>query len=100
MTTEADGAAGVRAWIEGVKPEHRAIVERMDAIIEEVIPKVHRGIKWRKASQPLGIPFYGTQEQGWIVAMWSFKDRVGIGFIAGTETGSRAANIENGRALE
>lgn len=82
--TEKDGVAGVRAWIAGVKPEHRAIVERMDALIEEIIPGVHRVIKWRKPSQPLGIPFYGTEDQGWIVAMWSFKDRIGIGFIAGT----------------
>lgn len=83
--TEKDGPAGVRAWIAGVKPEHRRIVERMDVLIEEVIPDVHRGIKWRKPSQPLGIPFYGTETQGWIVAMWSFKDRIGIGFIAGSE---------------
>lgn len=82
---ETDGAIGVRAWIDNVKPEHRSIVARTDALIDELIPDVHRGIKWRKASQPLGIPFYGTAEQGWIVAMWSFKDKVGIGFIAGTE---------------
>jgi len=82
---ESDGNAGVRAWIASVKPEHQAIVERMDALIEEVIPGILRGIKWRKPSQPNGIPFYGTTEQGWIVAMWSFKDRIGIGFISGTE---------------
>ena len=83
--TDTDGLEGVKAWINGVKPEHRGIVERVDALIEEMIPNVQRGIKWRKASQPLGIPFYGTKEQGWVVAMWSFKDKVGIGFFAGTE---------------
>ncbi|MEO4046963.1 DUF1801 domain-containing protein [Pseudomonas sp. CAU 1711] len=85
MSDERDGAAGVQAWIAGVKPEHRPIVERMDGLIEEIVPNVRRGIKWRKPSQPLGIPFYGTPDQGWIVAIWSFKDKVGIGFIAGTE---------------
>ena len=30
------------------------------------------------------MPFYGLPDQGWIVAMWSFKDCVGVGFIAGT----------------
>ena len=80
-----DGAAGVAAWIAGVKNEHRAMAERMDALIDDAVPDVHRAIKWRKPSQPLGIPFYGTTDQGWIVAMWSFKNALGIGFIAGSE---------------
>jgi hypothetical protein len=80
----ADGAAGVRAWIVGVKLEHRSLVNRIDALIGEVIPDIRRAIKWRKPSQPLGVPFYGLPGQGWIAAMWSFKDRVGLGFIAGT----------------
>lgn len=81
----ADGPDGAKARIEGVKPEQQGIVKRVDALIEEIIPGVQRGIKWRKASQPLGIPFYGTKEQGWLVAMWSFKECVGVGFFAGTE---------------
>ena len=82
--SDADGAAGVRAWIAGVKPEHRSLVKRIDALISEMIPSVRRAIKWRKPSQTLGVPFYGLPGHGWIVAMWSFKDRVGVGFIAGT----------------
>jgi hypothetical protein len=35
-------------------------------------------------AQPLGVPFYGLPDQGWIVAMWSFKNSLGVGFIAGT----------------
>ena len=83
-STHEDGAMGVRAWIAGVKPEHRSLVKRIDALISEMIPGVRRAIKWRKPSQPLGVPFYGLPGHGWIVAMWSFKDRVGVGFIAGT----------------
>lgn len=75
---------GVRAWLGGVVPEQRALVARIDAIIEEELPDVHRAIKWRKPSQPLGIPFYGLSGQGWVAAMWSFKDRVGVGFFAGS----------------
>jgi len=80
-----EGPDAVYAWIAGIKEEHRNIAKRMDELIDELIPDVHRDIKWRKPTQPLGIPFYGTVEQGWIVAMWSFKDKIGIGFIAGTE---------------
>jgi hypothetical protein len=81
---QADGAAGVQAWIDGVKPEHRLLAKRVDALIVKTIPGVRRAIKWRKPSQPLGVPFYGLPDQGWIVAMWSFKDSLGVGFIAGT----------------
>jgi hypothetical protein len=79
-----DGAASVRAWIAGVKQEHKSLVKRIDDLITEHIPGVRRTIKWRKPSQPLGVPFYGLPDQGWIVAMWSFKESVGVGFFAGT----------------
>ena len=79
-----NGDAGVQAWLDGVKPEHQGLVKRVDALIREMIPEVRCTIKWRKPSQPLGVPFYGTPGKGWVVAMWSFKDRVGVGFIAGT----------------
>jgi hypothetical protein len=84
VQNHGDGTAGVQAWIEGVKPEHRSLVRRIDALVDEMIPGVRRTIKWRKPSQPLGVPFYGVPDQGWIMAMWSFEDRVGVGFIAGT----------------
>lgn len=76
--------AGVDAWIERVKPEHQSIVKRVDKIIRATIPNVQCTIKWRKPSQPLGVPFYGLEGRGWIVALWSFKEKFGIGFIAGT----------------
>ena len=84
-----DGPAGVRAWIAGVKAEHRPLVKRIDALIAEQVPGVKRAVKWRKPSQPLGVPFYGLPEQGWIVAMWSFKDRVAVGFFAGSRLDSQ-----------
>ncbi|MGK4568521.1 DUF1801 domain-containing protein [Flavobacterium sp. 3HN19-14] len=48
------------------------------------IPEIVCKTKWHKPSQPLGVPFYGLSEKGWMFAMWSFKDSVGVGFIAGT----------------
>ena len=84
MSNETDSVQGVQAWIDGVKPEHSALARRIDALISEIIPDVRCAIKWRKPSQPLGIPFYGLPGHGWIVAMWSFKDRLGVGFFAGT----------------
>jgi hypothetical protein len=79
-----DGAAGVRAWIAAVKAEHRPVAKRVDTLIAEQVPGMRRAIKWRKPSQPLGVPFYGLPDRGWIVALWSFKDRVTVGFFAGS----------------
>lgn len=84
MTEPLDGDAGVRAWIDGVKPAHRGMVARIDALIGAVIPKVRRAIKWRKPTQPLGVPVYGLPGKGWMVLMWSFKNHVSVGFVAGT----------------
>ena len=79
-----DGEESVQAWIDGVRPEHRFLVMRVDALIKEIIPDIRCISKWHKPSQPLGVPFYGMSNKGWMIAMWSFKDRVGVGFIAGT----------------
>lgn len=79
-----EGEKSVQAWIDEVKPEHSSLVIRVDNLIKEVIPNIQCTTKWHKPSQPLGIPFYGIPDKGWIVAMWSFKDKLGIGFISGT----------------
>lgn len=78
------GEQSVQAWIDGVKPEHISIVSRIDKLIKEIIPEIRCTTKWHKPSQPLGVPFYGLPDKGWMIALWSFKDCVGVGFIAGT----------------
>ncbi|MCA1819716.1 MAG: DUF1801 domain-containing protein [Halobacteriales archaeon] len=80
---KAEGEAAVKAWIASVKPEHRPLVQRIDALIGKTIPGIQRHTKWRKPSNPLGTPFYGRPGQGWIVALWSFKEYVSVGFFAG-----------------
>jgi len=79
-----EGIKTVQTWIDGVKPEHSLIVIRVDALIRELFPDIISSTKWHKPSQPLGVPFYGLADKGWMFAMWSFKDSVGEGFIAGT----------------
>ena len=79
-----NGVESVKAWIDGVKPEQRSIAIRIDFLIREIIPDIQCTTKWHKPSQLLGVPFYGLPDKGWMIAMWSFKDRLGVGFIAGT----------------
>lgn len=79
-----DGKESVQAWINGVKPEHSFIAMRVDALIREIHPDILCDTKWHKPSQPLGVPFYGLADKGWMFALWSFKDSFSVGFIAGT----------------
>ena len=74
----------VKAWIDGIKPEHSNMAHRVDSVIKELIPKIQYTTKWHKPSQPLGVPFYGLADKGWMIAMWSFKKEFSVGFIAET----------------
>lgn len=74
----------VQAWINGIQPEHGVMAQKVDLLIKEVIPEIHFTTKWHKPSQPLGVPFYGIIDKGWMIAMWSFKNEFSVGFIAGT----------------
>jgi hypothetical protein len=74
---KAEGDGAVKAWIAGIKPEHREIANRFDALAAEMLPGVRRAVKW-------SAPFYGLPGQGWVATLASFKDYVSIGFFAGT----------------
>lgn len=73
---KADGHGAVKTWIASVKPEHRAIVERIDDIVADVVPDVRYAIKW-------STPMFGREGIGWFAAMASFKEHVGINFFNG-----------------
>lgn len=85
MSSDPNGAAGVRAWLAGIKnPDHKRVFKRVDALIGKHLKGVVRAVKWRKPSNPLGVPFYGLKGQGWLIALWSFKETVAIGFVSGS----------------
>ncbi|MCB0804933.1 MAG: DUF1801 domain-containing protein [Bacteroidales bacterium] len=79
-----NGEKSIQAWLDGIKPEQRLLTLRVDNLIRSLIPNITGTTKWHKPSQPLGVPFYGIHGKGWIVAMWSFKEKLGIGFFAGS----------------
>lgn len=75
---KAEGDAAVRGWMQGVKPEHRALVERLDALIAEVVPDVKRAVKW-------SMPMYGREGKGYFAHVGAFKEHVRLGFFVGAE---------------
>lgn len=80
---DPDGRAGVKAWLDGVPTEQRRLARRIDALIRATTPGAVSGIKYRKPSAPLGVPFYGLPETGWITFVNSLKGRLRITFYAG-----------------
>src|SRR5688572_15837682 len=56
---KAEGDDAVKAWLDGVKPEHQEMVRKLDALIGRELPGVRRAIKW-------SMPLYGLPGQGWI----------------------------------
>lgn len=79
----SDGRPAVEAWLDHVKPEHQRVVRRIDALILKTIPDVVCAVKYRKPTNPLGVPFYGRTGQGWIVGLNALKAQVRLAFFAG-----------------
>jgi hypothetical protein len=81
---KADGRPAVDAWLDRVKPEHQPLVRRLDQLILEAMPDAVCAVKFRKPTNPWGVPFYGLPGQGWIVSVNSFKAHVKLMFFAGS----------------
>jgi hypothetical protein len=79
----ADGRPAVEAWLKHAKPEHQVIARRLDVLIFEAVPDAITAVKFRKPSNPLGVPFYGIPGKGWIVSVNSLKVQVRVIFFAG-----------------
>jgi hypothetical protein len=75
---KGEGDAAVRAWMQGVKAEHRPLVERLDALIGEVVPDVKRAVKWSS-------PMYGREGMGFFASFASFKEHVRLSFFSGVD---------------
>ena len=79
----ADGRQGVQAWLDHVRPEQQGLVRRLDRMILEAIPDAACAVKFRKPTNPLGVPFYGLPGGGWIASVNSLKAQVRLIFFAG-----------------
>jgi hypothetical protein len=90
----------IDAWLSSVHPEHHDLVMRIDGLIRKTIPDIQRHIKWRKPSQPEGVPFYGLPGQGWLMAMWSFKNYVSVGLYARGLVPEPPERFVNGRGIK
>ena len=71
------GNAPVQAYIAAMPGWKRAIGERIDAIVEQVVPGVHKAVKWNS-------PFYGVEDGSWFLSLHCFTRYVKVTFFRGT----------------
>ena len=70
------GDAPVQAYIEAMPGWKRDVGRRIDAIIERNLPGVRKAVKWNS-------PFYGIEDQGWLVSFHVFTKYVKVTFFPG-----------------
>ena len=74
----SESHAVIEDWIRRVMPDLHPIVERLDGMIRETIPKLRYAVKWKKA-------YYGLPELGWIIEMVAYDVSVNVVFFGGAE---------------
>lgn len=73
---KADGDAPVQAYIKAMPGWQSAVGRQMDAIIEKVVPKVAKAVKWNT-------PFYGVGDGTWFVAFHVYAKYIKVTFFRG-----------------
>jgi hypothetical protein len=85
IDSDPDGREAVETWLDNIPADQQRVARRVDRLIFEAVPNAVSGVKYRKPSQPLGVPFYGLPGGGWIVSVNSLKSQVRLNFFAGLE---------------
>lgn len=74
---KAEGDAPVQAYIAAMPGWKSDVGRRLDALIERVVPKVRKAVKWNS-------PFYGVEGKGWFLSYHCFTKYVKVTFFRGT----------------
>ena len=74
----SDSHADIDDWIRRVMPDLHPIVEQLDDLVRETIPRLQYAVKWKKA-------YYGVPELGWIIEMVAYDVSVNVVFFGGAE---------------
>jgi hypothetical protein len=81
MDKEAEGSRSVDEKINSLGDWRATMLTRLRQLIKEADPEVVEEIKWRKASNPLGVPTWS--HAGIICTGESYKDKVKLTFAKG-----------------
>ncbi len=72
------GDEPVKAYIAAMPEWKRDVGERLDAIIERVVPGVKKAVKWNS-------PFYGVEDDRWFLSYHVFAKYVKVTFFRGDQ---------------
>ena len=70
------GDAPVQSYIAAMPDWKRAIGKRLDALIEQAVPDVHKAVKWNS-------PFYGCEDGNWFLSFHCYAKYVKVAFFRG-----------------
>lgn len=74
---KGEGDGPVQDYIAAMPGWKRSVGERLDHLIVETVPDVHKAVKWNQ-------PFYGFEDEGWFTAFRCYTKYVQIQFFRGT----------------
>jgi len=74
---KGEGDAPVQAYLRAMPGWKRTIGRRLDELIVQTVPDVHKAIKWNS-------PFYGNEGEGWFLSFHCFAKYVKVTFFRGT----------------
>jgi len=74
---KGEGDGPVQDYIDAVPGWKQPLVRRIDELIVQAVPKVHKAVKWNS-------PFYGFEGEGWFLNLHCFDRYVKVTFFRGT----------------
>lgn len=74
---KGEGDGPVLDYIAAMPGWKRAVGERLDRLIVQTVPDVHKAVKWNQ-------PFYGVKGEGWFLSFRCYTNYVQVQFLKGT----------------
>jgi hypothetical protein len=74
---KSEGDGPVQAYIAAMPGWKRDVGRRLDALITQTSPGVHKAVKWNS-------PFYGVDGQGWFLNFHCYTNYIKVAFFRGT----------------
>jgi len=74
---KGEGNGPVRDYIAAMPGWKQAIGQRLDDLIVDIVPEVHKGVKWNQ-------PLYGFKDAGWFLSFRCYTAYVQVQFFRGT----------------
>ena len=74
---KGEGDGPVRDYIAAMPGWKRSIGRRLDKLVVEAVPDVHKAVKWNQ-------PLYGVKDDGWFLSFCCYTRYVQVQFFKGT----------------